>query len=97
MGVTIDRTTADGRLLARTALRGYSTLLDELHEAVADIPRQAQAAVANPVLPGFEFFTHWDEFIATKKSDRKWKRDTASGAEATPRLFRDIIGERLRP
>jgi len=92
MGVTIDRTTADGRLLARTALRGYSTLLDELHEAVADIPRQAQAAVANPVLPGFAFFAHWDEFIATKQSDRKWKRDTAGGAEATPRLFKDLIG-----
>ena len=93
MGVTIDRTTPDGRLLARTALRGYSTLLDELHEAVADIPRQAQAAVANPVLPVFEFFSHWDEFIATKKSDRKWKKDTASGAEATPRLFKDLIGD----
>jgi hypothetical protein len=93
MGVTIDRTTADGRMLARTALRGYSTLLDELQQAVADIPRQAQAAVANPVLPAFEFFTYWDEFITTKKSDRKWKRDTASGAEATPRLFTDLIGK----
>ncbi|HMJ27710.1 MAG TPA: DUF6538 domain-containing protein [Xanthobacteraceae bacterium] len=93
MGVTIDRTTADGRLLARTALRGYATLLDELQEAVADIPRQAQAAVANPVLPGFEFFTHWDEFIDTKRSDKKWKKDTASGAEATPRLFKDLIGD----
>jgi hypothetical protein len=49
--------------------------------------------VANPVLPGFAFFTHWDEFIATKQSDRKWKRDTAGGAEATPRLFKDLIGE----
>lgn len=93
MGVTIDRTTADGRLLARTALRGYSTLLDELHEAVADIPRQAQAAVANPILPDFAFFTHWHEFIATKRSKQKWKRDTAGGAEATPRLFKALIGD----
>jgi hypothetical protein len=64
-----------------------------LTEAVADIPRQAQAAVAKPVLPTFSFFAHWDEFIATKKSDQKWKRDTASGAEATPRLFKALIGK----
>jgi hypothetical protein len=93
IGIPIDRATGDGRLLARTVLRGYKTLLDELTEAVADIPRQAQAAVAKPVLPTFTFFAHWDEFIATKKSDRKWKRDTASGAEATPRLFKSLIGE----
>jgi hypothetical protein len=79
-------------LLARTVLRGYSTLLDQLSEAVADIPRHAQAAVAKPLLPDFAFFAHWDEFIATKRSDRKWKRDTASGAEATPRLFKALIG-----
>lgn len=93
IGVAIDRTTGDGRLLARTVLRGYSTLLDQLSEAVADIPRQAQAAVAKPLLPDFAFFAHWDEFIATKRSDRKWKRDTASGAEATPRLFKSLIGD----
>src|SRR5450759_4665003 len=93
IGVSIDRSTGDGRLLARTVLRGYSTLLDQLNEAVADIPRQAQAAVAKPVLPTFSFFAHWDEFIATKKSDQKWKRDTASGAEATPRLFKALIGK----
>jgi hypothetical protein len=93
IGVPIDRATTDGRLLARTVLRGYKTLLDELTEAVADIPRQAQAAVAKPVLPTFSFFAHWDEFIATKKSDQKWKRDTASGAEATPRLFKALIGK----
>ncbi len=93
IGVPIDRTTTDGRLLARTVLRGYSTLLRELTEAVADIPRQAQAAVAKPVLPTFTFFAHWDEFIATKKSDQKWKLDTASGAEATPRLFKALIGD----
>jgi hypothetical protein len=93
IGVPIDRTTVDGRLLARTVLRGYKTLLHELTEAVADIPRQAQAAVAKPVLPTFSFFAHWDEFIATKKSNQKWKRDTASGAEATPRLFKALIGK----
>lgn len=93
IGIPIDRATPDGRLLARTVLRGYATLLDELNEAVADIPRQAQAAVANPLLPTFSFFTHWDEFVVTKKSDKKWKKDTAGGAEATPRLFKALIGD----
>lgn len=93
IGVSIDRTTAEGRLLARTVLRGYATLLDEMHQVVADIPRQAQAAATKPLLPDFAFFTYWDEFVATKKSDRKWKRDTAGGAEATPRLFKALIDD----
>lgn len=64
-----------------------------MRETVAGIPKQVQASVENPILPDFPIFTHWDEFIATKKSDRKWKRDTASGAEATPRLFKTLIGD----
>jgi hypothetical protein len=57
-------------------------LLDEMRETLAGIPKQVQASVERPILPSFPFFTHWDEFVATKKSDRKWKRDTADGAEA---------------
>jgi hypothetical protein len=91
IGVPIDRATTDGRLLARTVLRGYSTLLQELTEAVADIPRQAQAAVAKPALPTFLFFAHWDEFTATKISNKAWKKDTADNAQATPKLFQDLI------
>jgi hypothetical protein len=93
IGVSVDRTTNEGRLLARTVLRGYATLLGEMQQVVADIPRQAQAAVTKPLLPDFPFFTYWDEFVATKKSDRKWKRDTAGGAEASPRLFKALIGD----
>jgi hypothetical protein len=85
--VPVDRETADGRFYARMILRGHATLLDEMRETIAGIPKQAQGSVERPILPNFPFFTYWDEFVATKKSDRKWKRDTADGAEATPRLF----------
>jgi hypothetical protein len=93
MGVPADRNSADGRFHSRLFLRGYATLLDEMRETVAGIPKQVQASVKNPILPNFPFFAHWDEFIATKKSDKKWKKDTASGAEATPRLFKELIGD----
>jgi hypothetical protein len=93
INVPVDRETADGRFYARMILRGHATLLDEMRETIAGIPKQVQASVERPILPNFPFFTHWDEFVATKKSDRKWKRDTADGAEATPRLFKALIGD----
>jgi hypothetical protein len=93
INVPVDRETADGRFYARMMLRGHATLLDEMRETLAGIPKQVQASVERPILPSFPFFTHWDEFVATKKSDRKWKRDTAGGAEATPRLFKALIGD----
>jgi hypothetical protein len=93
MGVPVDRNSADGRFHARLFLRGYATLLDEMRETVAGIPQQVQASVEKPIRPNFPFFAHWDEFIATKRSDKKWKKDTAGGAEATPRLFKVLIGE----
>jgi hypothetical protein len=74
MGVETAPDTADGRLWARLFLRGYSTLLDELRETVAAIPRQVQATAAKPALPDFEFFTYWDEFTATKISNKDWKK-----------------------
>jgi hypothetical protein len=74
-------------------MRGHATLPDEMRETIAGIPKQVQASVERPILPNVPFFTHWDEFVATKKSDRKWKRDTADGAEATPRLFKALIGD----
>jgi Domain of unknown function (DUF6538) len=91
--VPVDRETADGRFYARMILRGHATLLDEMRETIAAIPKQVQASVERPILPDFPFFAHWDEFVATKKSDRKWKRDTADGAQATPRLFKALIGD----
>jgi hypothetical protein len=73
--VPVDRETADGRFYARMILRGHATLLNEMRETLAGIPKQVQASVERPILPNFPFFAHWDEFVATKKSDRKWKRD----------------------
>jgi len=93
MGVPVGRQTVDGRLSARTFLRGYQSLLDELRETVAAIPRQVQAVVAKPVLPDLDFLTYWDEFSATKQSNKDWKADTAAGADATPRLFRSLVGD----
>ena len=93
INVPVDRETADGRFYSRMILRGHATLLDEMRETLAGIPKQVQASVERPILPNFPFFAHWDEFVATKKSDRKWKRDTAGGAEATPRLFKALIGD----
>ena len=49
--------------------------------------------MAKPVLPNFEFFTYWDEFTATKISNKKWKKDTANNAQATRKLFQDLIGK----
>jgi hypothetical protein len=92
INVPVDRETADGRFYARMILRGHATLLDEMRETVAAIPQQVQASIEKPILPNFPFFTHWDEFVATKKSDGQWKRDTAGGADATPRIFKALIG-----
>ncbi len=74
LNVPVDRDTADGRLYARMILRGHVTLLDEMRETIASIPKPSQGAVEKPLLPSFPFFQHWDEFVATKISDRKWKR-----------------------
>jgi len=40
MGVSADPSTIAGRVVERTILRGYATLLDELRETVAAIPRR---------------------------------------------------------
>ena len=93
LGIPIDRTTADGRLLARTVLRGHATFLDEVRQTLAAIPHQGQAMVAKTVLPHFAFLTYWDEFVATKKSNKDWKADTADGADATRKLFLALIGD----
>ena len=93
MGVPVGRQTVDGRLRARTFLRGYSTLRDELRETLAAIPRQVQALVAKPALPDFDFLAYWAEFSASKKANKHWKGDTAAGADATPRLFRSLVGD----
>jgi hypothetical protein len=93
LSLPVDRNTADGRFYARMILRGHATLLDEMRETIASIPKNPQGMVEKPLLPNFSFFQHWGEFVATKISDRKWKKDTAGGAAATPRLFSEIVGD----
>ena len=69
--VPVDRETADGRFYARMILRGHATLLEEMRETIAGIPKQVQGSVEKPILPNFPFFTHWDEFVATKNAKRR--------------------------
>jgi hypothetical protein len=49
INVPVDRETADGRFYARMILRGYATLLDEMRETIAAIPKQVQASVDSRV------------------------------------------------
>jgi hypothetical protein len=43
IGITTDPDTVAGRLVERTILRGYATLVDELRHSVTDIPKVAPA------------------------------------------------------
>jgi hypothetical protein len=82
-----DRDSVAGRLWARTILRGYATLLDELRETVAAIPRQI--APSNEVTyPEFEFLAHWDDFEKYKIANGEWKTDTAANARGA----RNVLG-----
>ena len=45
INVPVDRETADGRFYARMILRGHATLLDEMRQTLAAIPKQVQASV----------------------------------------------------
>ena len=56
MNIEIDRSTPDIRLMSRTVLIGLSTLLDELNETVAAIPKYIAAAASQPRLPDFPLF-----------------------------------------
>jgi hypothetical protein len=63
IGVSADRATVAGRLHERTILRGYATLLDELRETVAAIPRQPATVEKKAPKPNtFVFTTFWEEF-----------------------------------
>jgi hypothetical protein len=88
MGQTIDPSTASGRLWARSILRGYSTFLDEVREAVASIPKQIAAAASHIAYPSFDFLMFWDDFEAHKTNSRAWKNDTASGARGARNIFK---------
>jgi hypothetical protein len=86
IGQPVERDNVAGRLWARTILRGYSTLLDELRETVAAIPRQV--APSNEVAyPDFDFLIHWDDFEKYKIANGEWKIDTAANARGARNVF----------
>jgi hypothetical protein len=92
IGVPVEHETSEGRLFARTILRGYATLLDELRETVAAIPRQISPAEESaPKLASFRFTEFWDRFEARKLADREWKTDTAANARGSVSVFDRIF------
>jgi hypothetical protein len=46
MGLPVDRKTAEGRFNARLILRGYATLVDEMHDLVPVPHRAHELAVS---------------------------------------------------
>jgi hypothetical protein len=87
IGITADPGTVAGRLVERTILRGYATLLDELRHTITDIPR-IPPAEEKPAPPApFIFTEFWKGFEQHKLDNREWKADTASNAEGTKNIF----------
>jgi hypothetical protein len=87
IGVVAEPNTVAGRLVERTVLRGYATLLDELRQTIREIPPGHSAEKA-PVRPATFIFTeHWASFDQHKRDNREWKADTASNAEGTRNIF----------
>jgi hypothetical protein len=87
IGITADPNTVAGRLVERTILRGYATLLDELRHTIADVPKVSPAA-EKPASPAPFIFTElWKSFEQHKRDNREWKADTASNAEGTRNIF----------
>jgi Domain of unknown function (DUF6538) len=93
LDVPVDRNTPDGRLWSRTILRGYATLLDELRQTIAAIPRQVAAIPPKSTLPEFKFLAYWEEFSAAKIRNKEWKSDTARNAEGTRKLFQSLMDD----
>ena len=87
MDLELDRRTPEGRLLSRTILRGYSTLLDELNDTVRGIPKLIAAGLPKPAEPEFPFLQHWDAFEEWKLNEKQWKRDMAANARSSRNLF----------
>ncbi|WOH48181.1 DUF6538 domain-containing protein [Bradyrhizobium sp. sBnM-33] len=87
IGLPADPNTVAGRLVERTILRGYATLLDEMRQAVIPIPREI-AVEKKPAQPdAFIFTAFWDQFEQHKKDVREWKSDTAANAAGTKNIF----------
>src|SRR5882757_170751 len=87
IGITTDPDTVAERLVERTILRGYATLLDELRHTITDIPK-VSIAEEKPAPPASFIFTEfWKSFEQHKLDNREWKADTASNAEGTKNVF----------
>jgi len=87
IGIVAEPNTVAGRLVERTVLRGYATLLDELRQTVRDIPT-VPSAEKTPLRPAtFVFTEYWASFAQHKLDNREWKADTASNAEGTKNIF----------
>jgi hypothetical protein len=87
IGITADPGTVAGRLVERTILRGYATLLDELRHIITDIPRIRPAEEKTAPSAPFIFTEFWKSFEQHKLDNREWKADTASNAEGTKNIF----------
>jgi hypothetical protein len=87
IGITTDTGTVAGRLVERTILRGYATLLDELRHPLAEIPRVFPTEEKPAPPASFIFTEFWKSFERHKLDNREWKADTASNAEGTKNVF----------
>ena len=76
-----------GRLVERTILRGYATLLDELRHPIAEIPKVSPTEEKPAPPASFIFTEFWKSFERHKLDNREWKADTASNAEGTKNVF----------
>jgi hypothetical protein len=91
IGISTDPNTVAGRLVERTILRGYATLLDESRHIITDIPK-GFSAEEKPAAPAQFIFTEfWESFQQHKLDNREWKSDTASNAEGTKNIFDKIF------
>lgn len=97
----IDRSSVDGRLLARTFIHGLVSIIDEQSAMERGEPRQlalpplilASSGAAAPArsLPDFILMTHWDAFEKSKIKDGKWTLGTGSNARSTRNLFTGLF------
>ena len=87
IGITTDPGTVAGRLVERTILRGYATLLDELRHPIAEIPKVSPTEEKPAPPASFIFTEFWKSFERHKLDNREWKADTASNAEGTKNVF----------
>lgn len=99
----VDPASLDGKLLARTFIRGLATIMDEQSalergELVPLPPLTVHSGVvqqvkAAPKLPDFPLVAHWDAFEKFKTTEGEWKLETASNGRSTRNLFAGMFGD----